>query len=51
MSEEWKSLAQRYADMQRQLAEVTRERDQYKAAYELQDLQRKAAQSGVSHER
>lgn len=48
MSEEWKTMAQRYADLQRQLAEVTAERDQYKAAYELQALQRRTVQ-GDNH--
>lgn len=47
MSEEWKTMAKRYADLQRQLADVTRERDQYKAAYELQQ---QAANKGDSHE-
>jgi hypothetical protein len=48
MSEEWKTMAQRFAELQRQLAEVTAERDQYKAAYELQDLQRRTVK-GDNH--
>lgn len=50
MSEEWKSLAQQIADLKRHLAEVTRERDQYKVAYELQDAQRKT-NKGDNHVR
>lgn len=50
MSEEWKSMARQVADLRQALAEVTRERDQYKAAYELQYLLAKAAHKGESHE-
>lgn len=35
-------LAQQIADLQRQLAEVTKERDQYKRACELADALRNA---------
>lgn len=48
MSEEWKTLAQQIADLKRQLDQVTRERDTYKAAYEFQDLQRRT-QPGDNH--
>ena len=48
MSEEWKTLAQQIADLKRQLAEVTRDRDIYKAAYELEQAIRRANQ-GEDH--
>lgn len=42
MSEEWKSLAQQIADLKRQVAELTRERDMWKSACELRDAQLRA---------
>jgi hypothetical protein len=55
MSEEWKTLAQQIADLKRQLVEertardrdllkleeMTADRNMWRAAYELQDLQRR----------
>lgn len=40
MSKEWEALAAQIRDLQRQLAEITAERDQYKAACELADALR-----------
>lgn len=40
MSEEWKTLAEQIAELQRQLVEVTRERDYFKAACEMADALR-----------
>lgn len=41
MSEEWKTLAEQIAGLKRQLADITRERDQYKAMCDLHDAQRR----------
>lgn len=41
------SLAEQIADLQRQLEEVTRERDQYKRACELNDALTKAGRLSV----
>lgn len=55
MSQEWETLARQIADLKRQrdellrqLVEVTRDRDTYKAAYEVQDLQRRTVK-GNNH--
>lgn len=39
MNEKWLALAKRIADLERQVATATRERDEYKAMYELREAQ------------
>lgn len=41
MSEEWRTLAEQIADLKRQVADLTRERDHYKLICELHDAQRR----------
>lgn len=38
MSKEWQALAEQIADLKRQVAEITAERDHYKTLFQIQQL-------------
>lgn len=38
MSKEWQALAEQIAELKRQVAEITAERDRYKTLYQIQQL-------------